>query len=107
MAFKYESVVPWGRSYQEYVDMFNLTEVDLNKSILGCGDGPASFNSIMNKNGKKIVSIDPIYQFNTNEIEKRIDETYQTVINQTKHNQEKFIWLKIKNAKIMTNQIDY
>ena len=47
MEIKYESVVPWGRTFEEYVDMFNLTEVDLDKSILGCGDGPASFNYTM------------------------------------------------------------
>jgi hypothetical protein len=37
MSFKYQSVVSWGRSYQEYVDMFSLTEADLNK-ILECGE---------------------------------------------------------------------
>jgi len=62
MAIRYESVVPWGRSYREYVSMFDLTHSDLNKSILGCGDGPASFNYMMYKNGKKAVSIDIIYQ---------------------------------------------
>lgn len=98
MAFKYESIVPWGRSYQEYIDMFNLTESDLNKNILGCGDGPASFNSIMNKKGKKATSIDPIYQINAKEIEKRIEETFHNVIDQTKKNQEKFIWTKIKDV---------
>jgi hypothetical protein len=98
MAFKYETVVPWGRSYHEYIDMFNLTLPDLNKSILGCGDGPASFNCIMHKNGKKVVSIDPIYQLTTAQIEQRIKETYQTVIGQTSQNQEKFIWTKIKNV---------
>lgn len=103
MAFKYESIVPWGRSYQEYIDMFNLTEVDLNKSILGCGDGPADFNCIMNKNGKKIVSIDPIYQLTSDEIKKRINETYQNVINQTKKNQDKFIWLKIKTVEELSD----
>lgn len=98
MAFKYESIVPWGRSYREYIDMFNLTDTDLSKRILGCGDGPASFNSIMNQKGKKAISIDPIYQFNKKEIEKRIDETFHKVISQTRNNQDKFIWTKIKNV---------
>jgi hypothetical protein len=99
MAIKYDSVVPWGRSYHEYTGMFSLTEADLNKSILGCGDGPAGFNSAMNRNGKKMVSVDPIYQLTANEIEKRIDETCQTVISQTKLNQDKFIWTTIKNVE--------
>jgi len=97
MAIKYDSVVPWGRSYEEYLAMFNLTSSDLIKSILSCGDGPASFNSSMNQKGKKVVSIDPIYQLTKDQIEKRIQETYKTVISQTKENKDKFIWSKIKN----------
>lgn len=44
MGVKLDSVVPWGRSYEEYVRMFSLSEEDIRKLILGCGDGPASFN---------------------------------------------------------------
>ncbi len=103
MTFKYESVVPWGRSYQEYLDMFALSESDLDKMVLGCGDGPASFNCIMNQKGKKVVSIDPIYQLNVKDIEKRIEETYLNVINQTQQNQDKFVWTKIKNVEHLGN----
>lgn len=99
MTIKYESVVPWGRTFEEYIDMFSLTESDLDKYILGCGDGPASFNCTMNQTGKKVVSIDPIYQFTKDDILKRIDDTYQNVINQTMQNQDKFIWTKIKDVE--------
>ena len=99
MGIKYESVVPWGRSYPEYVDMFNLTPSDLNKSILSCGDGPASFNSLMNQKGKKVVSIDPVYSLSRTEIEKRIDETCQIVMAQTKKNQDKFVWSGIGSVE--------
>ncbi|MCI5142695.1 MAG: SAM-dependent methyltransferase, partial [Candidatus Electrothrix sp. ATG1] len=43
MTFQLKEIVPWGRSFQEYVAMFALSEDDLGKRILGCGDGPASF----------------------------------------------------------------
>ncbi len=95
MTFKYESVVPWGRSFEEYVGMFNLTEEDLDKTILGCGDGPASFNACMNKKGKRIISVDPIYQMSKIEIEQRIAETFANVMGQTRRNQDKFIWDRI------------
>jgi hypothetical protein len=97
MAVKYDSVVPWGRSYEEYISMFNLKESEINKSIIGCGDGPASFNCTMNKNGKKVVSVDIIYQFTATEIERRIIETFEVVIDQTRNNKDKFIWTKIKD----------
>jgi hypothetical protein len=78
--------------------MFALSKSDLNKSILGCGDGPASFNCFMNKKGKKVISVDIIYQFSAVEIEQRINETFDIVINQTRNNLEKFTWSKIKNV---------
>lgn len=99
MALKYESIVPWGRSYDEYVEMFSLTKADLDRSILCCADGPAGFNSIMAKNGSKIISVDPLYHFSGKEIEKRIADTYQDVINRTGQNKDKFLWTKIKNVE--------
>lgn len=99
MGIKYESVVPWGRSYPEYVDMFNLTPSDLNKSILSCGDGPASFNSSMNQKGKNVVSIDPIYRLSRTEIENWIDETCKIVMAQTKKNRDKFVWSTIGSVE--------
>lgn len=99
MGIKYESVVPWGRTFEEYVDMFHLSESDLDKYILGCGDGPAGFNNAMKQKAKRMVSIDPIYQFTKDDISRRIDETYQDVISQTEQNQDKFIWTKIKDVQ--------
>jgi hypothetical protein len=45
-------VVPWGRSLDEYRAMFALAEGDLQGRLLGCGDGPASFNAELTELGK-------------------------------------------------------
>ena len=68
MAFKYDNVVPWGRSLKEYVKMFDLKDHELKFKILGCGDGPASFNCECNKQGGNVISIDPVYNMTKNEI---------------------------------------
>jgi hypothetical protein len=81
---KLEEVVPWGRSIAEYRSMFSLSETDLNAKILGCGDGPASFNAEMTELGHSVVSIDPIYQFSAEQIEQRVRATYEPVISQVK-----------------------
>ena len=73
MAFKYDEVVPWGRNLDEYQRMFDLKDYTLK--ILGCGDGPASFNEEYTQKGGKIISIDPIYHLSQNEIQKRINKT--------------------------------
>ncbi len=72
--------------------MFDLTAAELSLSILGCGDGPASFNVECNRRGGCVTSIDPLYRFSRAEIEKRIAETYDEVMQQTGANQENFIW---------------
>ena len=63
MAMKLEKVVPFGRSLDEYKNMFALSESDLDKKIIGMGDGPASFNAEMFALGKSVVSVDPLYIF--------------------------------------------
>jgi hypothetical protein len=96
---KFKDVVPWGRSFDEYVKMFSLTPADLNHKILDCGGGPSSFNAEMTKQGKKVISIDPIYNLSTDDIETRINETYDDVINQIKVNTDKFIWRNISSVE--------
>jgi hypothetical protein len=71
--FTLDQVVPWGRSFGEYRRMFALTEKDLTIRIVGCGDGPASFNAEAARRGTRVVSCDPIYRFEKSEIQKRIE----------------------------------
>ena len=99
MAFRYKDIVPWGRSYDEYLRMFDLNESELKLRILGCGDGPASFNSQCNKRGGRVTSADPLYDLTKEEIRRRIAETYDDVLRQTARNQEKFKWDIIKSVE--------
>lgn len=99
MALKYKDVVPWGRSYEEYRRMFDLTENELKLKILGCGDGPASFNSECNKRGGRVTSGDPLYNLTKQEIRQRIAETYDDVLNQTAKNKDKFKWDLIRSVE--------
>lgn len=99
MGFTLEKIVPWGRSYDEYVSMFGLTEVDLGLRILGCGDGPAAFNAVLTKRGGNIVSVDPIYVFDAEQIRGRISETYETVMAQMRNNQSDYLWGAIPSVE--------
>lgn len=103
MGFTLEKIVPWGRSYDEYVSMFDLTEVELGQRILGCGDGPAAFNSDLTQRGGNIISVDPIYAFEDEQIRVRISETYETVMTQTRINHSNFIWKTIPSIEYLGN----
>ena len=90
--FTLSSVVPWGRSFDEYVRMFALTNVDLSGRILGCGDGPASFNVEATPRGTRVISCDPLYRFDAAQIRQRIDETAAEVLEQARRNAHEFAW---------------
>lgn len=98
MTFELKNVVPWGRNLEEYTKIFKLTDSDLNSKIISFGDGPASFNAEMTQLGKKVISLDPVYQFSKAELKQRIDETKETVMEQMRTNQDKFVWKSIKNV---------
>ena len=92
MPFTIEGVVPWGRTMDEYCGMFDLVERDLRGRILGCGDGPASFNAEMSALGYSVVSVDPLYAFSGEAIEKRVEETHDIIIEQLARNRDDFVW---------------
>ncbi|MDE6832676.1 MAG: class I SAM-dependent methyltransferase [Ruminococcus sp.] len=103
MSFMLNDVVPWGRNFSEYVNMFNLTESDLSKKIAGFGDGPASFNYEATEKGYDVVSFDPVYQFSEEELSKRIEEVRIIVMQQMKENMDNYVWENIQNLNELEN----
>lgn len=97
--FTLDAVVPWGRSFDEYQRMFALSERDLELKILGCGDGPASFNVEASRRGSRVVSCDPIYQWSASDIRGRVGETYEQIIGQTRRNADEFVWTSIPSVE--------
>ena len=89
---KLSEVIPWGRSFEEYGGMFALADEDLAGRILGCGDGPASFNAEATARGHAVVSCDPIYASSPAEIERRVEDCYGDLIAQVRSNPDGFVW---------------
>ena len=79
--------------------MFSLSENDLDKKILGCGDGPSSFNATLTHRGGRVISIDPIYRYSEIEIRNRIDEIYPEVLEQTRNNSHQFNWTHVNSIE--------
>lgn len=92
MPFRLNSIVPFGRSFDEYVKMFDLDDKVLGMDIIGVADGPASFNARLSKKGGNVVSVDPMYGFPKIDLQRRIDETFDQVINETYNNMDEFNW---------------
>ena len=96
--FTLEQVVPWGRSFDEYRRMFALSGDDLARRILGCGDGPASFNAQATCRGAVVTSCDPIYQWDASQIRERIAVTYDQILDQARRNADEFVWESIASV---------
>ena len=99
MPFSIDHVVPWGRSLEEYRAMFSLSEDDLGCRILGCGDGPASFNAELSARGGSVVSVDPLYRFSAAAIERRVQDTFSTMMAQTRANRDDFVWTHVRSLQ--------
>lgn len=93
-------VVPWGRCFKE---MFSLSQADLQGNILGCGDGPASFNAEATAAGAKVISVDPIYCFSANQIESRVNEISHNIAQQLKENASNYIWSTFQNVEAVVS----
>ena len=72
--------------------MFSLTDADFEGRILGCADGPASFNAEAASRGIHVVSCDPLYGYDGDEIRARIDAVYPEMLEQTRQNLHEFVW---------------
>ena len=92
MAMQLDQVVPFGRSFDEYVKMFLLSEADLQKSILSAADGPASFNAEGTERGYRIQSVDPLYVFDGVEIRDRFYTVLDDIIQQVADTPGDWVW---------------
>ena len=90
--FTLDEVVPWGRSFDEYRLMFALSDADLQHRIVDCGAGPAAFNAQATRGGAHVISCDPLYRWDADEIRQRIAAIFDTVLAETRRNHEAFVW---------------
>jgi hypothetical protein len=84
--------VPWGRLASEYISMFSLLPQEMNGRILDCGGGPSSFTTELHRQGKQVISCDPLYQFMAEEIRLRIEATYPRMTALNEANRDNFLW---------------
>jgi hypothetical protein len=79
--------------------MFALSDADLRLRILGCADGPASFNAEATRRGSAVISVDPLYRWDTRTIRDRIAMTYEQILDQTQRNTHQFVWDTIRSVE--------
>jgi len=99
MAIKLDKVVPFGRSLDEYRRMFDLSDGDLCKPMIGVGDGPASFNAETFAMGNTVISVDPLYAFRADEIQQQFYAVVDDIIAQVEATPHDWTWSYHKSPK--------
>ncbi len=59
----HNKLVLWGHHVNEYRDMFDLSESDLNDRLLEYGCGPSAINAELNGFRHQVISCDPLFDF--------------------------------------------
>jgi SAM-dependent methyltransferase len=92
MALNLRHVIPFGRSKAEYELMFNLASADLSKTIVGVGDGTASFNAEMAAQGRVVTSVDPLYEFSATAITQQFEAVVDRIFTQIEQTSNDWVW---------------
>ena len=103
MSMRLSRTVPWGRSMQEYELMFDLSESDRMGRMLGCGDGPASFNAEMTARGCSVISCDPIYDLSPANIEEQFEAGVEPIMSQVRAHRENYVWSYHRDPEALLN----
>src|SRR5262249_47871969 len=61
--------------------------------------GPASFNAEATRRGTVVVSCDPIYRYDVEQIRARIASTRDRILEQTRQNADEFVWTAIRSVE--------
>ncbi|MBD7970789.1 SAM-dependent methyltransferase [Paenibacillus sp. Sa2BVA9] len=98
-------VVFIGRTFDEYMLMFNLSKEDLrDRKILDCPAGACSFTAIANKNGADVTATDIAYYHPFEQLaEKGFNDIEHAMLNMEKA-QSNFIWDYFKSVEELKQQ---
>ncbi|HDX9590809.1 TPA: SAM-dependent methyltransferase [Bacillus pseudomycoides] len=108
MKLEIERVVFIGRTYEEYCDMFQLQDKDIqNKKILDCPAGACSFTAVANAKGGDVTACDVVYQFDGEALH---EKGLQDVIHTMEHMEiakDNYIWNYFSNVEdLKKNRLD-
>jgi hypothetical protein len=94
-----------GRSYPEYMSMFNLNPEFLkSKKILDCAAGASSFTPVLGNQGYDITALDPLYGMDYESVKERSIDDFYTLIKAHSGMDDKVDWGFFKNSKNMIEE---
>ncbi|MDO9044062.1 MAG: methyltransferase domain-containing protein [Methanobacteriaceae archaeon] len=96
--FKIEGPIFIGRSWAEYLKMFDLDLEKLNKKkILDCAAGASSFTDFLSKKGIGVSAVDLLYDKDPEFLKRRCQEHLQALVESLGKMEDEFVWSFFKN----------
>jgi hypothetical protein len=93
---KRKDLLLWAHSLEEYQRMFALTEAELNKKLLDCASGFASFNAELTAQNKFAVSCDKAYNLSLSAMTAHVKQVLASMHERVKEadqaNPDRFVW---------------
>lgn len=98
-----ERIVFIGRTYEEYLQMFNLNESDLaGQRILDCPAGACSFTAKANQLHFDVTAADIAYYFATDELADKGAQDIAHAMNELEKVTDNFVWEYFKSIEELT-----
>ena len=82
----------WGRTLEDYNAMFNLKPLSNSINIVSIADGPSTVNLELRNKGFNFKSVDPVYGFSLDEIERYFSESFEYNKTFFYNNKDKFVF---------------
>ncbi|MDB4868021.1 MAG: SAM-dependent methyltransferase [Cohnella sp.] len=93
-----------GRTFDEYMSMFNLRKEDLiGQKILDCPAGACSFTAIANQLGADVTATDIAYFHDVESLEEKGFHDVEHAMEQMEKVQSNYIWDYFKSVKVLSN----
>lgn len=100
-----EKVALIGRRYSEYERMFRLNDFNsVNYKILDIGSGVSSFCAESSELDLNVLAIDPIYDYEPNELEIKCEKDLNYIIDELNGVEHLYKWDMFRNKKELIDQ---
>ena len=101
--------VPWGRSFDEYNALFDLSRQPFavagdKPRILDVAAGPASFAAEAQTKGWDVIACDPLYALTGTEIARRVEAARPDVMALVRAERARFVWDVIESPEALERQ---
>ncbi|WP_020617931.1 hypothetical protein [Paenibacillus daejeonensis] len=97
-----ERIIFIGRTYEEYIAMFNLTEADiLQNEILDCPAGACSFTAYANQMGGDVTAVDLAFAFEPEELKIKGLQDIKHGVEQVEKVKAGYLWTYFDNTEAL------